>query len=353
MKKGFVLALLSCLLVGCTGNQEIQRSNVENEIENEIADQVGDQVENEAEVVEADTDSFAAENEKYGLALPKADAFREILQDFIYWNHATVIEKDKDKEYSIFGILEEENCLERELKIHLYYRECDVKEMDQVESNLYDIVVTFPEEEQLSYFSFEYNARGLSSEYDYGYDGWLDDHLDDDISSQELEKNKWFGKHYTSFGETILTIKKAEAEEYEVADKFPAGEKEQILSAIKKSIKKTYKKEDDVVIYIQDFLPGDWRLSGRIVYLDMEDKYDIPLYWIQSLIYYSGAKMEQFVDVFWDTRYSTAYAGGGYEHKNTVKQLRRWAKEEKEAVDVDQCVLAYRIKKGKMIDLKR
>lgn len=329
-----LLFLLSCLLVGCANNREIPMSNDENETR------------------KTDTYSVVATNETYGLELPGAAAFRDILQDFIYWEYATMIEKDKNGSFSIIGILREENCLEKELKIHLYYRECDVEEMDYAERNIYNIVVTFPANKELSYFSFCYNARGLSSGYDYGYDGWFSEDLEDDISSQELEKSKWFQKQYTSFGETSLTLKKAEAEEYKVTDKFPAGEREQILSAIQKCIKKEYKKKDNLVIYVRDFLPGDQSLSGEVVNLDIKDKYDMPLVWIQSTIHYSGAKMEKFEDVYWSTHYSTAYSGASHPYNPTIKQVRKWAVEEAEAVDASKCILAFRIKDGKITGLK-
>lgn len=210
-----------------------------------------------------------------------------------------------------------------------------------------------PENKKLSYFSFNYNARGLSLDYDYGYDGWFSDSLEDDISSQELEKNKWFQNHYTSFGEASLILNKAEAEEYEVKNKFPDGEKEQILSAIQKAIKKEYKKEKNLVVYIRDFLPGDEILSGEVVNLDIKDKDDMPLFWIKASINYSGATLGKFEDVYWDTRYSTAYSGASQPYYNpTVQQVKEWAKEEENAINVDKCILAYRIKNGEMFDLK-
>lgn len=302
-------------------------------------------------VEKSDSHSVAAENEVYGLALPDAETFRNILQDFIYWEYTVTIEKDGGA--CILNTLEEEKCLETELKIHLFYQECDAEEMDQAESNFYDVVVTFPENNKLSYFSFKYNARGLSSDYDHGYDAWFSDSLEDDISSRELEKSKWFQKHYTSFGETTLTLRKTEADEYEVKSKFSDGEKERILSAIQKAIKKQYKKEDDLFVYIRDFLPGDSTLSGRVVDLDINDKYDMPLYWVRASIYYSGAKREKFEDVYWDTHYSTAYSGASnIDYDPTLKQVKKWAREEKEAVDIKKCILAYHIKDGEMIDLK-
>lgn len=177
--------------------------------------------------------------------------------------------------------------------------------MDEAESNIYNIVVTFSDKKELSYFFLSYNARGLSSEYDYGYDcGWFSDSLEDDISSQKLEKSQRFQKHYTFFGETSLRLKKSEAESYKVKDKFPEGEKERILSAIQKAIKEEYKEEEDLVVYVRDFLPGDQSLSGRVVNLNITNSDDMPLYWIISEISYTGNKM----DVHWYTHYSTGYS---------------------------------------------
>lgn len=334
--KEILLILISCLLAGCANNPEIPMNDNTNEVE------------------KTDSYSYVATNETYGLALPESEVFRNILLDFIYWEYATQIERDKEGGTSIVGILEEENCLEKELKMNLYYRECDIEDMDEAESNIYNIIITFPEDKQLSYFSFYYNARGLSSDYDYGYDGgWVSDELDDDISSWKLMKNKQFQKKYTAFGESSLTIKKAEAEEYKVTNKFPAGEKEEILTAIQKCINKKYKDERDVIIYVRDFLPGDQSLSGEVVYLDIKDKNDIPLFWIRSTICYSGAKMDKFEDIYWDTHYSTAYSGAGTPNYDpTAKQVREWAKEEAEAIDAGKCILAFHIKDGEITELK-
>lgn len=346
-KSGILLLILSCLLTGCSNSDSAKMNEAGEEsaapVETDQTEQTGDG--------DSDAGIYVAEHEKYGLALPQADAFRDIFQDFIYWQYATMIEKED--RISIFSTLEEEKLLETDLKIHLFYRECDVEEMDNAESNIYDVVVTFPENPSLSYFSLSYNARGLSSDYDYGYDGWFSKDFEDDISSQELEKDKWFQKHYTFFGESSLILEKAKAENYEVKSNFPTGEKEQILSAIQKAVKKEYKKADDLVVYIRDFLPGDENLLGEVIDLAIHGKNDMPLYWINSFIYYSGAKMEKFEDVYWGTHYSTAYSGAGQPNYDpTVKWLKKQVKKEKDAVDVEKCILAYRIKNGKMIDLK-
>ncbi|MDE7422667.1 MAG: hypothetical protein K2N51_03095 [Lachnospiraceae bacterium] len=325
-KKWIILLMLSCLLTGCSDN-------------------------NSGKVQES-TYSVLEENEDYQLALSEKEAFKNMLQDFIYWEYATMIEKEGE---SFFSILEKENCLETEMKLHFFYRKYDVEEMDEAESDIYNIIVTFPDKKELSYFSMDYNARGLSSKYDYGYGygRWFSDSLEDDISSQELEKSKWFQKHYTSFGETSLRLKKSEAESYKVKDKFPAGEKERILSAVQASIKEEYKEEEDLVVYVRDFLPGDQSLSGEVVNLNIINSDDMPLYWICSEINYTGNKMEEFQDIHWYTHYSTGYSGASNPDYNpTVNQVKEWAKEEKEAVNVEKCILAYHIKNGEMIDLK-
>ena len=102
-----------------------------------------------------------------------------------------------------------------------------------------------------------------------------------------------------------------------------------------------------------NFLPGDESLSGEVVYLDIKDKDDIPLFYIRSTIYYSGAKMDKFEDVYWDTHYSTAYSAAGNPHYDpTVKQVREWAAEEAEAIDGSKCILAFHIKDGKITKLE-
>lgn len=296
---------------------------------------------------------YAAENKKYNLALPKAETFGKELKDFIYWEYATEIEKDVNGLMSVLTILEDKDCLNKKLKLHLYYYECDISDMDDGIRNFYNVVVTFPGEKQMSYFSFFYMSKGLSSRYDYEYGGWFDEDVED-ISSQMLEKEEWFQKQYTFFGETSLTCSKEEAGNYEVTNHFAEGEKEQILSRIEEIIKETYKEDKNTVVCVRDFLPGDTQLSGRVIDLNMTSDNTMPLYWIQSEISYSDKKMKHFDDVYWYTRYSTGYSGASQPDYNpTVEQLKQWAKEEKESVNIDKCILAYQIKDGKMTDLKK
>lgn len=330
-KKVILLLLLSCFLAGCsTSNSTKMKEADKKSVESTEADKKNE------ESTEADKGDVES-----------AEALRDILKDSIYWSNATKIEKDgRDSSIEPF---EKEGCLETELKIHLYYYEYGMKELDEPEKGLYDIVVTFPEKEELTYLTFDYTARGLSSGYGYGDDQFLPDDLEEDISSQELEKNEWFQKHYTYLGETSLTIKKAEAESYEVKNKFPAGEKEKIISAIQKATLEVYKDMDNIYIYIEDFWPGDKYLSGRVVNLNIEDKWDTPLYWIESKICYTGDTMKEFEEVHWLTRCSTSQPN----YNPTIEQVKQWANEENEKVDVEKCILAYCIKDGEIRDLKQ
>lgn len=303
--------------------------------------------------------SYAAQNEIDGLSLPEAETFGRELKDFIYWEYATMIEKDVHGLMSALTILEEDNCLEKELKLHLYYYEEDAdyefitSDNDEWNYHYYDVVVAFPEEQQASFFSFSYNTKGFSTEYDYGDDECFSKSVKHYMSSQKLEQKKWFQKQYTFFGETTLNLSRKEAENFEVTDRFEAGKKEQILSTVKNVIKKEYKKSKNTVVYVRDFLPGDYFLTGEVIDLHMVDKSSMPLYWIRSLIYYSDKKMDIFEHVSWYTHYSTGYSGASQPNYNpTVKQLKKWAKEEKEAVNIEKCILAYQIKDGEMIDLK-
>ncbi|MCH5267722.1 MAG: M56 family metallopeptidase [Lachnospiraceae bacterium] len=341
-----------CVAYDIASKQIIERSEIK-KVKFPEAPLAMNDADNEADSKETTTETYVAQNEEYGLALPNGKIFGDILQDFVYWEYATTVEND-DKSSTIIGRLYDKNSPKKEYKINLYYQELDIEEMDEVESGRYHVVVTFPEEKDLSYFSFYYNARGLESYYDYGYDGgWFKDNVEGGVPSQGLEKNKWFKQHYTSFGEAGLTISKAKAKEYEVKDKFAHGEKEQILSAIEKTIEKTKKKEKDLYVYVRDFLPADTNLRGKVVDLDIDDPYAIPLSWIRSHIYYSGDKMEKFEGVYWDAHYSIGYSGRiSLNSAPTLQQMKKQAKEEKDAVDVDKCVLAYHIKNGKLIDLK-
>lgn len=301
---------------------------------------------------------YAAENKKYNLALPTAETFGKELKNSIYWGeHIAGFEKDTYGRMSFLEELESIDCLDKELKLHLYYQELDASVIDDGIRNFYDVVVIFPEEKQIGYLSLEYNSRGFSG-FDWNDNRWFEEAGFDgdsgDISSQMLEKEEWFQKQYTFFGETSLTCSKEEAENYEVTNHFAEGEKEQILSRIEEIIKETYKEDKNTVLCVRDFLPGDTQLTGRVIDLNMTSDNTMPLYWIQSEISYSDKKMKHFDDVYWYTRYSTGYSGASQPDYNpTVEQLKQWAKEEKESVNIDKCILAYQIKDGKMTNLKK
>ena len=56
--------------------------------------------------VETAGSSYAAEDKEYALALPIAEEFRNIFEDFIYWEYQTMIEREEH--YSIYSRLKEE-----------------------------------------------------------------------------------------------------------------------------------------------------------------------------------------------------------------------------------------------------
>lgn len=302
---------------------------------------------------------YAAENKKYNLALPTAETFGKELKNSIYWGeHIAGFEKDTYGRMSFLEELESIDCLDKELKLHLYYQELDASVIDDGIRNFYDVVVIFPEEKQIGYLSLEYNSRGFSG-FDWNDNRWFEEAGFDgdsgDISSQMLEKEEWFQKQYTFFGETSLILSKEEAENCkEPPYHFAKGEKEQILSRIEEVIKENYPKSKNTVIYIRDFLPADTCLTGKVIDLNMTSDETMPLYWITSKILYSDKKMKHFDDIYWNVHYSTAYSGASQPNYDpTVEQLKQWAKEEKESVNIDKCILAYQIKDGKLIDLKK
>lgn len=297
--------------------------------------------------------TYVASNEKYGLQLPDADAFGEIFKDFIYWDYATQIEKHDDKlehVYNILGQLKAMKLLDGEVKIRLYYRECD-KEEHYRESNFYHVIVGFPESKATdnSWLSMEYSSRGLSSEYEWGCFQWMDCYKQ--ISFEQLEQSKEIIKQYTSMGETSIAVSEAEAKAYQPENKFPEGEKEKILAAIENAVKHEYKEARDTMLFIHDFLPGDSNFSGKEVDFSMtDDTYDTPVYGIQSQINYSGDKLEQLAGIYWSTydspsEYSTANP------KPTLKFLKETAKREAEQMDAEKCILAFHIKDGKVIGM--
>lgn len=297
--------------------------------------------------------AYFAKNEKYALYLPDTEKLAQEIQEFIYWEKNTAIERDEKEQCTIFRTLKEEKCLDKEIQMHFYMRECDVSEMDEGVHNFYNIIVTFPQLENLSFYSFEYNARGLSSDYDYGYGAWFDEDIDMDISAAKLEKEKWFQKQYSLVGETKMTISSETSTQLcTLENRFKNGEKDKIIADIKKTIQKEYKDAKNLVVYVRDFLPGDEGLQGKVVDLNMTGKYDMPLYWIYSLIQYSDEKMENFDSVIWGTHYSTAYSGAGQPDYNpTVKELKKAARQERDAVDASKCIYACHIKNGNLYSL--
>lgn len=52
-------------------------------------------------------------------------------------------------------------------------------------------------------------------------------------------------------------------------------------------------------------------------------------------------------------QYSVIRQGNDLDYNPTVEQLKQWAEEEKDKIDIEKCILAYQIKDGKLIDLKK
>ena len=299
-------------------------------------------------------DGYIASDEKYNLHLPGADAFGKIFKEFVCWEYATQIEKREKKledEQNILGNLKGMGLLDGEVKIRMYYRECDMEEMDYGESNLYNVIVGFPESKDSDYpswLSMDYSCRGLSSRYDWEYCGWLDSIQQ--ISFEKLEQNKKFQKKYTCMGETSIAVSETEAKAYQPENKFAEGEKEHILAKIDLAVRKEYKDAKDTMVFIHDFLPGDFNLSGKEVDFDMKSKDDMPVYWIRSGIGYLGNRLEKFDGIDWQTHYSTAYSGASQPDYNpTVKFLEESAEREAQEIDMERCILAYYVKNGEPI----
>lgn len=331
-----IVTFVCMLCVGCSTNKQEENS-----------------ITQQTEATEKENATFYAKNEKYALYLPNPETLTQEIQEFIYWEKNTAIEKDEKEQCTIFRDLKELNCLDKEIQIHLYTEECDVSEMEMDEGvhNFYNIIVTFPQLKKLSFYSFEYNARGLSSDYDYGYSAWFDEDIDMEMSADKLEKEKWFQEQYSLVGKTELTISsETSTQPCTLENRFKDGEKEKIIADINESIQKEYIDAKNVVVYVRDFLPGDEGLQGEVIDLNMTREHDIPLYWICSSILYSDEKMENYDSIIWETHYSTAYSGAGQPDYNlTVKELKRAAKQERDAIDVSKCIYACYIENGKLM----
>ena len=69
--------LLLCLSAGCCFLTGCSQSNY-----------MGTDMAEPTNSARPDLDSIVAENKTYGLSLPNAEKFRDILKDFIYWEYA-------------------------------------------------------------------------------------------------------------------------------------------------------------------------------------------------------------------------------------------------------------------------
>ncbi len=83
------------------------------------------------------------------------------------------------------------------------------------------------------------------------------------VEEEKIQKN------YTCMGETGIDVSETEAKVYQPKNKFAEGEREHILAEIDRAVRKEYKDAKDTMVFIHDFLPGDFNLSGKEVDFDM------------------------------------------------------------------------------------
>lgn len=325
MKKRLLIMTLICsILLGtsaCNGNTKEEGRTTGGH-------GAGNAVESDAP---EETAAYVAANEKYGIALPEIEVFREELEYLIYWKHWSDI--DSQEMECIYSYLEDCKALGKDVKLHLYYKEIDCKITDYLESNYYSIALIAPELKLCTYV--KYNSRGLISD--------IGDRCE--VPKGGFENSKK-GKGYQDYGETVIHIDKEKADSFQPV-KVEDAEKQKIIQQIKKEIKEYCGKKADCSIYIQDFLPGSGMLSGYVVYHKGSGQY-LPYGWIQSQMLYSGKKMEKFDTLFWWERPTTAFNGGGYSRK----AAKRLAQAQDADARADKCLLAYHIKGNKMTSLK-
>ena len=106
------------LLLGCSAKNS--GGNVGTETAVSSIAETGTAISEKQEQVETAGSSYAAEDKEYALALPIAEEFRNIFEDFIYWEYQTMIEREEH--YSIYSRLKEENCLDKNLKAMRNFR---------------------------------------------------------------------------------------------------------------------------------------------------------------------------------------------------------------------------------------
>lgn len=334
IKQIFVTAVLVVsLCVGC-GLQNTAGDEADS-VSGRAASVTGTAVQSSQTEGEKKAIRYVAKDEKYGLALPEADAFGEELENMIYWSYAKRI---YEKDDGLYGYLREKKALGRELKIKLSYAKDKELEMfnELCEYRpIYLVRLTIPELGGDTFW-LEYHSSGLASRIgDYSED----DELEDDESEDEEDEDESYDWH--EMGETTICIEEGKAETYEPQENI-TEEKEKILKDLRKEIAACRGRNEDCAIYLQDFLPGDDSLSGVMLHYDAE----VPISWLTIVIYYT--KQGEYYCLDWHPRTSTMFNGSEYS-KEAAKEA---IKEQEEAILVDHCLMAYRIKGKEMISLK-
>lgn len=99
---------------------------------------------------------------------------------------------------------------------------------------------------------------------------------------------------------------------------------------------------------IHDFRPADTSISGCIIFHDTNSEGYMPYGWIHGGISYSGKKMSKGPYVFFEYRTTTAFNGGEYSKEAAIKL----AKEQKEDIIIENCLLACKVKEDKLVPLQ-
>lgn len=334
MKQILAIAILASLCVGC-GVQNTAGDKVDS-VSGGAASVTGTAVQSSQTEGEKKTIRYVAKDEKYGLALPEADAFGEELENMIYWSYAKRMYEEDD---GLYGYLKEKKALGKELKIKLSYAKDKELEMFNELCEYrprYLVLLTIPElEGDTPVYWLEYHSSGLASCIeDYSEDDELEDEEDED------ERLDWH-----ELGETTICIEEEKAEAYEPQEDI-TEEKEKILKDLKKEIENYKRKDQDCAIYLQDFLPGEDSLSGTILYYDIGEEPTSTIAWLTTLIYYT--EQNEYYGLELHPRASTMFNGSAYSKEAAEEAV----KEQEEAILVDHCLMAYRIKGNEMISLK-
>ena len=282
---------------------------------------------------------YEVEIKKYGFTLPKLDAFREELENLIYWTYATAPTKGD----IFYNYLKENKVLGKNLKVKLSYVKSETSYFDELDEEgrpSYIIYSSFPELQEKELYLCRYNARGICDVYNFD--------AGEAISEEELQADEDEEEEYekTDWGETTIYIDEKKAESYR-PEKDTTGMRKQIEKDCMEKIKEYCGDNTDCEIYLYDFLPGDEWIEGEVLNFDTKGGF-IPVGQLSVHVCYKGKKMEDYNGIYWHVKPS-----GTGSDSITREMALEDLEIEREKILPGHCFMAYHVKGDQITSLKQ